>query len=98
MLFSFIQYKVIGFKKDIYFYRDSGLELLADVSTKPAFKPWEVKDSTYRIQLDLALMETNAEAGIFFFSFKAQRKIINFSIVLLILTVGLYKYIVIKYL
>lgn len=40
----------------------SGLELLAEVCTKPAFKRWEVNDSTYRIKLDLALLDTNIEA------------------------------------
>jgi len=41
---------------------DSGLEILADVSTNQAFKPWEVEDSSYRIQLDLALFENNPAA------------------------------------
>ena len=41
---------------------DSGLELLADVTTNQAFKPWEVNDSTYNMELDLAFLENNPEA------------------------------------
>jgi len=41
---------------------DSGLELLADVSTNSKFKRWEVDEMAYKMNLDLALFHNNLEA------------------------------------
>lgn len=40
-----------------YCDRDSGLEVLGNVATQPAFKPWEVSDNVQRIKSDLALRD-----------------------------------------
>lgn len=36
---------------------DTALEVLAEVATAPAFKPWEVSDASPRLSLDLACLE-----------------------------------------
>ncbi|KAG0711230.1 Cytochrome b-c1 complex subunit 2, mitochondrial [Chionoecetes opilio] len=41
---------------------DSALEVLGEVSTKPAYKAWELKDSLGRVKTELALREPSALA------------------------------------
>ncbi|XP_054717722.1 cytochrome b-c1 complex subunit 2, mitochondrial-like [Uloborus diversus] len=41
---------------------DSGLGVLADIVTQPAFKEWEVNDSAPRMNVDLAMYENSPEA------------------------------------
>lgn len=42
--------------------RDSGLELLGEVSTQPIFKPWELSDLMPRIKIDLAMRDPSTQA------------------------------------
>ena len=38
------------------------MELLGEVSTKPSFKPWEVKDNFRRVKTELALRDPSTLA------------------------------------
>ena len=42
---------------NLLFCRDAALPKLADVATQPAFKPWELNDNVFRLQLDLASLQ-----------------------------------------
>ena len=38
-------------------YSEAGVDILGDIVTRPAFKPWEVQDASSRLNLDLALLD-----------------------------------------